>query len=77
MFAVMGIATGLGDLSQGPRRLPMTPYRVAGILAAVVASIKFEVAPISSPHRETVLASRREHWMQQQQPAAPPPGVLH
>jgi hypothetical protein len=77
MFAAMGIATGLGDLSQGPPPVPVTPNTVPAILMTVVASVTFEIAPITHHNETTVLAWRREHWVQQRQPAPPPRRVRH
>jgi hypothetical protein len=76
MFAAMGIATGLGDLLQGPPPVPVTPNLAPAILMTVVASVAFEVAPITHHYEMTVLAWRREHWVQQRQPA-PPLRVRH
>jgi hypothetical protein len=42
----------------------------------VAASVAFEVAPITHHYEMTVLAWRREHWVQQRQPA-PPLRVRH
>ena len=74
MFAAVGIVTWLGDLSQGPPLVPVTSNLVPAIFMTVVAGATFEVAPITHHSETTVLAWRREHWMQQQQPA---PGGRH
>ena len=76
MFAAMGIVTWLGDLLQGPAPVAVTSKLVPAIFMTVVAGATFEVAPITHHNETTMLAWRREHWVQQRQPT-PPLRVRH